>query len=157
MSDTTFLIRLAEDDDDFILGLVPRFVDFPLPAWRRRHECIDGIRKDLLRHLEDEPANSYLFVAEDDSGERVGFIHLQKTQDFFTGRSNCHISDLAVVAAHEGQGVARALLDHAQAWAREHRCQLITLGVLPGNERARALYEAAGFGTDLVRMAKPVH
>jgi ribosomal protein S18 acetylase RimI-like enzyme len=157
MSDTTFLIRLAEDDDDFILGLVPRFVDFPLPAWRRRHECIDGIRKDLLRHLEDEPANSYLFIAEDDDGVRVGFIHLQKTQDFFTGRSNCHISDLAVVTAHEGRGVARALLEHTQEWAREHRCQLITLAVLPGNERARALYEAAGFGTDLVRMAKPVH
>jgi ribosomal protein S18 acetylase RimI-like enzyme len=157
MSDTTFLIRLAEDDDDFILGLVPRFVDFPLPAWRRRHECIDGIRKDLLRHLEDEPANSYLFIAEDDGGERVGFIHLQKTQDFFTGRSNCHISDLAVVTAHEGRGVAKALLEHTQEWAREHRCQLITLAVLPGNERARALYEAAGFGTDLVRMAKPVH
>jgi ribosomal protein S18 acetylase RimI-like enzyme len=157
MSDITFLIRLAEDDDDFILGLVPRFVDFPLPAWRRRHECIDGIRKDLLRHLEDEPANSYLFIAEDDDGERVGFIHLQKTQDFFTGRSNCHISDLAVVTAHEGRGVAKALLEHTQEWAREHRCQLITLAVLPGNERARALYEAAGFGTDLVRMAKPVH
>jgi ribosomal protein S18 acetylase RimI-like enzyme len=156
MSDTTFLIRLAEDDDDFILGLVPRFVDFPLPAWRRRHECIDGIRKDLLRHLEDEPANSYLFIAEDDDGARVGFVHLQKTQDFFTGRSNCHISDLAVVTAHEGRGVARALLEHTQEWAREHRCQLITLAVLPGNERARALYEAAGFGTDLVRMAKPV-
>ena len=156
MSDTTFLIRLAEDDD-FILGLVPRFVDFPLPAWRRRHECIDGIRKDLLRHLEDEPANSYLFIAEDEDGERVGFIHLQKTQDFFTGRSNCHISDLAVVTAHEGRGVAKALLEHVQEWAREHRCQLITLAVLPGNERARALYEAAGFGIDLVRMAKPVH
>ena len=157
MSDTTFLIRLAEDDDDFILGLVPRFVDFPLPAWRRRHECIDGIRKDLLHHLEDEPANSYLFIIEDDQGERVGFIHLQKTQDFFTGRSNCHISDLAVVTAHEGRGVAKALLEHAQDWAREHRCQLITLAVLPGNERARGLYEAAGFGIDLVRMAKPVH
>ena len=157
MSDVTYLIRLAEDDDDFILGLVPRFVDFPLPAWRRRHECIDGIRKDLLRHLEDEPANSYLFIAEDEDGERVGFIHLQKTQDFFTGRSNCHISDLAVVTAHEGRGVAKALLEHVQEWAREHRCQLITLAVLPGNERARALYEAAGFGIDLVRMAKPVH
>ncbi|HEX7815296.1 GNAT family N-acetyltransferase [Dyella sp.] len=156
MSDTPFLIRLAEDDDDFILGLVPRFVDFPLPAWRRRHECIDGIRKDLLRHLEDEPVNSYLFIAEDQDGERVGFIHLQKTQDFFTGRVNGHISDLAVVQANEGRGVARALLDHAHTWAHEHRCHLLTLAVLPGNERARALYEAMGFGMDLLRMAKPV-
>lgn len=156
MADSHFLIRLAEDDDEFILGLVPRFVDFTLPAWRRRHECIEGIRKDLGRHLDEQPANSYVFVAEDDEGARVGFIHLQKTQDFFTGRGNGHISDLAVDPRHEGRGVARALLAHAEDWAHEHQCQLLTLAVFPGNERARALYEAAGYGTDLLRLAKPL-
>ncbi|SFR88569.1 Ribosomal protein S18 acetylase RimI [Dyella sp. OK004] len=156
MTDISFLIRLAEDDDDFILALVPRFVDFTLPPWRRRHECIAGIRKDLARHLEEQPANSFLFVAEDDGGERVGFVHLQKTQDFFTGHTNCHISDLAVAPAHEGKGVGRALLTHAETWAREHRCMLVTLAVFPGNERARALYEANGYGADLLRLAKPV-
>jgi len=156
MSDPSFLIRLAEDDDDFILGLVPRFAEFPLPAWRRRHECIEGIRAELARHLDEAPANSYLFVAEDADGERVGFIHLQKTQDFFTRRGNCHIADLAVSPRHEGRGVGRALLAHAEAWAREHRCRLMTLAVFPGNARARALYEAAGYGADLLRLAKPL-
>ncbi|MFC5743823.1 GNAT family N-acetyltransferase [Dyella tabacisoli] len=156
MRDTTFLIHLAEDDDRFILDLTPRFVDFQLPPWRRRHECIEGIRKDLLRHLEDQPANSYLFIAKDSDGKRVGFMHLQKTQDFFTGRSNCHISDLAVAKEHEGRGVGKALLAHAEDWAREHHCQLVTLAVFPGNERARALYEATGYEPDLLRLAKPV-
>jgi GNAT superfamily N-acetyltransferase len=156
MTDKSLLIRLAEDDDDFILALVPRFVDFTLPPWRRRHECIEGIRKDLLRHLEDQPANSYLFVAEDADGERVGFIHLQRTADFFTGRSNCHISDLAVLPQHEGNGVGQALLVHAEDWAREHHCQLVTLAVFPGNERARALYEHSGYALDLLRLAKSV-
>lgn len=156
MTDTPLLIRLAEDDDDFVLALVPRFMDFSLPPWRRRHECIEGIRRDLLRHLEDQPANSYLFVAEDADGERVGFIHLQRTEDFFSGRSNCHISDLAVAQRHESRGVGRALLAHAEAWAREHQCQMVTLAVFPGNERARALYEANGYATDLLRLAKQV-
>lgn len=156
MTDTSLLIRLAEDDDDFILALVPRFVDFSLPAWRRRHECIEGIRHDLLRHLDDQPANSYLFVAENADGERVGFIHLQRTADFFTGRSNCHISDLAVAPEHEGNGVGKALLAHAEAWARAHHCQLVTLAVFPGNTRARALYEATGYAPDLLRLAKPL-
>ncbi len=155
MTDIPLLIRLAEDDDEFILALVPRFVDFPLPPWRRRHECIEGIRDDLLRHLEDQPANSYLFVAEAD-GERVGFIHLQRTEDFFTGRSNCHVSDMAVAPGHEGRGIGKALLAHAEAWAREHHCQLVTLAVFPGNERARALYESTGYAPDLLRLAKPV-
>jgi hypothetical protein len=76
MTDTPLLIRLAEDDDDFILSLLPRFVDFTLPPWRRRHECIEGIRNDLLRHLDDQPANSYLFVAEDADGEQGKSINL---------------------------------------------------------------------------------
>ncbi|MDE2308215.1 MAG: GNAT family N-acetyltransferase [Xanthomonadaceae bacterium] len=156
MTAASLLIRLAEDDDEFILALVPRFVDFTLPSWRRRHECIEGIRDDLLKHLEEQPANSYLFVAEDADGERVGFIHIQRTADFFTGRSNCHISDLAVLPQHEGKGVGQALLAHAEEWAREHQCQLVTLAVFPGNERARALYEASGYATDLLRLAKPV-
>jgi ribosomal protein S18 acetylase RimI-like enzyme len=158
MSDSTLMIRLAEEeDDDFILEQVPRFADFTLPPWRRRHECIEGIRNDLLRHLEDQPPNSYLFVAEDADGERAGFIHLQRTTDFFTGRSNCHVSDIAVAPSHQGRGVGKLLLAHAEAWASEHQCQLVTLAVFPGNERARALYEAAGYATDLLRLAKPVH
>ncbi|HEV7775515.1 MAG TPA: GNAT family N-acetyltransferase [Luteibacter sp.] len=156
MSDSGFLIRLAEDDDDFILGLVPRFVDFPLPGWRRRNECIEGIRADLARHLDDQPPNSFLFVAENEDGQPVGFVHLQKTQDFFNGRTNCHISDLAVAHEHEGRGVGQALLAHAEEWAREHRCQFVTLAVFPGNERAREMYENNGYGADLLRLAKPV-
>ncbi len=156
MSDTPLLIRLAEDDDDFILALVPRFVDFTLPPWRRRHECIEGIRDDLGRHLDDQPANHFLFVAEDVDGERVGFIELQKTHDFFNGRTNCHINNVAVAPDHEGHGVGRALMAHAEEWAREHHCALVTLAVFPGNERARALYQTCGYATDLLRLVKPV-
>jgi ribosomal protein S18 acetylase RimI-like enzyme len=156
MPDMPLLIRLAEDDDDFILALVPRFVDFTLPPWRRRHECIEGIRGDLRRHLDDQPPNHFLFVAEDADGQRVGFIELQKTQDFFTGRTNCHVNNLAVAPAHEGRGVAKALLAHAESWAHEHRCALLTLAVFPGNERARALYDSCGYATDLLRLVKPV-
>jgi GNAT superfamily N-acetyltransferase len=47
-------------------------------------------------------------------------------------------------------------LAHAEEWAREHHCQLVTLAVFPGNERARALYEATGYAPDLLRLAKPV-
>lgn len=156
MPDNTLQIRLAGDDDDFILALAPRFAAFPLPHWRRRNECIEGIRDDLLRHLEDQPPNSYLFVAETSDGERAGFIHLQRTEDFFNHRSNCHISDLAVAPEHEGKGVAKALLAHAESWARQHQCQMVTLAVFPGNERARGLYEASGYATDLLRLAKPL-
>jgi ribosomal protein S18 acetylase RimI-like enzyme len=157
MNDSPFRIRLAEaEDEQFILDLAEHFVGFELPTWRNRSECANGIRKDLLYHLDEAPPNSFIFVAEDDDGERVGFLHLQKAKDFFTGKTNCHVSDIAAAPGAEGRGVGGALLAFAEEWAREHRCHLITLAVFPGNERARALYDSHGYATDLLRLAKPV-
>jgi len=154
---TEYHIRLAHaDDDEFILGLVERFVEFELPPWRKRSETVAGIRRDIAHHLQETPASTHLFVAENDDGEPLGFMHLQTRKDFFTGAQNCHIADLVVGAAHEGLGVGSAMLRFAQAWAREHRCRHLTLGVFPANERARRLYEAHGFGVEILSMAKPV-
>jgi ribosomal protein S18 acetylase RimI-like enzyme len=61
-----------------------------------------------------------------------------------------------VAAGQEGQGIGRMLLERAQRWAKQHRCKLLTLSVFPGNARARALYESAGFALDLMRMIKRV-
>ncbi|MBS0432527.1 MAG: GNAT family N-acetyltransferase [Proteobacteria bacterium] len=148
--------RAHAEDDDFILSLTARFVDFELPAWRRRNACANGIRRDLKRALDELPSFENLFLAESAAGERLGFLRLQKTRDFFSGHANCHISDLAVLQGHEGKGIGRALLEYAQAWAKQQRCRLITLAVFPGNARALALYERAGFGPDLLRLAKRV-
>lgn len=156
--DTELLVRAAgPDDDDFVLGLAHRFVDFELPKWRRRNVVLEGIRRDLSRHLEDQPPGSFMFVVEDDSnGERLGFIHLQLVTDFFTGHQNCHISDLAVIEAADGRGVGQALLKYGESFAREHRCERLQLAVFPGNERARKIYEEAGFGIEMLRMVKPL-
>lgn len=154
---TNIKIRVADAGDDaFILSLIARFVDFDLPTWRKRNDCAAGIRRDISNALREAPANEVLFIAEDESIERVGFLRLQKTRDFFSGKANCHISDLAVAPGHDGKGVGRALLACAHAWARKQRCTLITLAVFPGNARAHKLYERAGFGPDLLRMAKRV-
>ena len=150
-------IRLAHaDDDEFILSLSERFVAFELPAWRKRGETLAGIRDDIARHLRDLPAGSHLFVAETDDGERCGFLHLQTHKDFFTGALNCHISDIVVAPDFEGSGVGSELIVYAERWAKQHRCRHVTLAVFPGNERARAFYERRGFGTELLRMVKPV-
>lgn len=150
-------IRAAGDGDaDFILSLVPRFVDFPLPKGRRKRDCAAAIRADLERALRAPADDEAFFMANDAHGERTGFLHLQVTRDFFAGTRNCHIADLAVARGHEGCGIGRALLEHAQAWARSHQCERLTLAVFPGNTRARALYESAGFEVELMRMSRPV-
>jgi len=148
-------VRLAHaDDDEFILSLAARLVDFELPPWRKPKETLAGIRTDIARHLRELPAATHLFVAEDDAGERLGFLHLQTQKDFFTGVLNCHIADLVVAADCDGKGVGSALIAFAEQWAKEHRCRHVTLSVFPGNARARELYRRHGYGDELVRMAK---
>ena len=148
--------EVRADDAEFILALVPRFVAFELPPWRDRDETTDGVRRDIERHLADRPEGTHLFVAETAAGKRAGFLHLQATRDFFTGSPNCHISDIAVAADMDGHGIGARLLSFAESWAREHDCRFLTLGVFPGNARARALYERHGYGVELLRMVKAV-
>lgn len=143
------------DDDAFILALAGRFTDFPLPRGRDRATTDAGIRADLARHLHERPDASHFFVIEDPAG-RAGFVHLQLVDDFFGAGLLCHVSDLAIAPGHEGRGLARRLLEHAEAFARDRGCVRLTLAVFEGNLRARTLYERFGFGTDLLRMGKPL-
>jgi ribosomal protein S18 acetylase RimI-like enzyme len=141
------------DDDAFILGFVERFTDFPLPAGRDRDTLSNGIHEDLAQKLRERPASSHFFVIEDHR-QRAGFVHLQLVDDFFGGGLLCHISDLAVSPGYEGRGLAGRLLEHSESFGRQHACIRLTLGVFPGNSRARALYERYGFGVDMLRMGK---
>ena len=64
----------------------------------------------------------------------------------FAARPLLNIHDLAVLPAFRGYGVGRALLQAAELRARERGCCKLTLEVRQDNERARSLYERAGFG-----------
>ena len=44
-----------------------------------------------------------------------------------------------------GTGLGTALIQHALTWGRDHGIEMVRLGVLDSNPRARALYERLGF------------
>ena len=52
---------------------------------------------------------------------------------------------LTVARDHRGIGVGRALLRGVEEWARDKRVDRIQLTVYPHNEKAIALYKAAGY------------
>ncbi|MBE0672002.1 MAG: GNAT family N-acetyltransferase [Anaerolineales bacterium] len=143
-------------DVDFIESLVSRFSEFSLPEWRQKEE-IDGANLTSLKKAMEFPEpDSVIYIAEDETGKRAGFIHLQLQLDYFNGKKVCYISDLAVDAAFERHGIGRILLKKAEEWAYTQHCQMISLYVFSNNSRARRVYEKLGFHEEVIKYLKPL-
>jgi len=78
--------------------------------------------------------------------EAVGLANCFTVFSTFAARPLVNIHDLAVAAEWRGRGIGRALLGAVEAHAREVGAAKVTLEVLSGNEPAKALYRATGFG-----------
>jgi RimJ/RimL family protein N-acetyltransferase len=96
-------------------------------------------------------AHAAVFVAEHDDGEIVGRLSVGRDPH----PSSSHVADvgLMVAMAARRQGVGRALLEAAIAWARTAGVRKLELHVFPWNEAAIALYEAVGFEREGYRKA----
>jgi ribosomal protein S18 acetylase RimI-like enzyme len=143
-------------DNEFILSLVSRFSEFELPEWRDRAEIDDTNQASIQRALGKPGPDSAIFIAEDENEKQAGFIHLQTETDYFRDEKYGYISDLAVDASFEGQGIGRKLLETAEEWARTKGYRLLALYVFAGNTRARQLYEKYGFKEEVIKYVKAV-
>lgn len=147
-------IRPATPTDlDFILALLPSYAEFGLPPWRDADVMVRTDSEVLTAALQSGAA---IFIAEDQTQNPLGFIHLHPGSDHYFKAKQCHISDLIVAPAGRGQGVGKLLMAQAEAWAQDNGYQRLTLNVFDGNERARKLYEELGFGADVVKYIKEI-
>jgi ribosomal protein S18 acetylase RimI-like enzyme len=80
-----------------------------------------------------------------DGAEAVGVCVAFVGYSTFHARPLLNIHDLAVLPAHRGRGVGRALLAAAEEMAQGAGCCKLTLEVLEDNLPARSLYERFGF------------
>jgi GNAT superfamily N-acetyltransferase len=144
----------SPDDREFILGLVPELLAFDSPpAWRDARQMTDVDVRVISEALEGGTAGATVLVAEDERGQRLGFIHLCEEEDYYDGACG-HVGDVVVSAKARGRGVGTALLSAGERWARERGYRLLTLNVFMANARARKLYEANGFRPETVRHVK---
>lgn len=69
--------------------------------------------------------------------------------------SSAHLEALVVADNAEGQGVGGSLLAAAEEEARQRGALSMSLHVFARNQRARKVYERAGFDGELIRYIKP--
>ena len=115
---------------------------------------VERDRAVLTKALDESGADAALFVAEDDSGNPLGFIHLTTADDYYSDRETGHIADIVVAPNVAGQGVGSALIAYAEEWAAARGFAMLTLNVFTANHLARDLYRKLGFEEEWIRCIK---
>jgi ribosomal-protein-alanine N-acetyltransferase len=103
---------------------------FPEDAWSEQ------MLRDELR---EQPRTRHYVVAEEPSGEIVGYAGLAAAG----GQGD--VQTIAVRADRQGRGLGAALLTELLAEAGRRGCEEVFLEVRADNDRARTLYERFGF------------
>ncbi len=92
-----------------------------------------------------------VLVAESDSGAVVGLLTCWRAEDATditvvpAARVHLYVSELFVLEAWRGKGLAGALLAEAEHHARSIGIAQVTIGSLAANSSARRAYAKAGF------------
>ena len=108
-------------------GLIP-------PSWDERRAAV-ALRQAIDSH------DSAVIVAEDDSGELVGFITGYQDMHSVRFGYRAWVEDLAVHPERRSEGIGKALLDAAKAWARERGATHLELDSSDARGDAHRFYE----------------
>jgi GNAT superfamily N-acetyltransferase len=130
-------------DEAFVVGLVPRFVEHGAADGHSPETVIEGTARVLREALRERRPGELLLIAEDEHGERAGFVYAVTARDFFTGEDYAHVSEIAV--ARSGGGAGAALMDAVDSWARERGFPMVSLNVVEENVAAQRFYERLGY------------
>ncbi len=88
------------------------------------------------------------FVAEDDGGRIVAFVHTMPARDDDADAATGEVTSIYASPSAWGTGAGRELMTAAVDHLRSAGYRTATLWVLDTNTRARRFYELAGFAPD---------
>ncbi len=141
----TITVRLADYADAAdaarVVALLDSYARDPMGGGKA---LSDDVRERLVPGLAAHAgAFSLLAFAGD---EALGLANCITGFSTFAARPLVNIHDMAVLPEARGKGVGRALMLAVEAEARTRGACKITLEVLSGNDTAKGLYAALGYG-----------
>lgn len=96
----------------------------------------------------------FVTVATPERSVRIACLWLGIAIDQITGNRHPHIFAIYVAPAYRRQGIGRALLQHAEAWAKSQGYTQIGLQVFTTNQPAIALYQQLGYQPRAISMIR---
>jgi ribosomal protein S18 acetylase RimI-like enzyme len=96
-------------------------------------------------------------VAVEDNGAICGYAAIMfGVKDQLTGQPEAYVSELHVWPDYRERGVAKGLLDMAEAYAVQRGVPYLSITLPAANAGAMKLFQAAGFHAETVRLTKKV-
>ncbi len=141
-------VRRAEARDlDELAGLFAELLAHHAaiePAFRVRADAGERLPKLLARQLRDP--DIAIFVWEESRGP-VAFcsVRVEPAPAAMLETSRAEIADLGVRADRRRNGVGRALVEAARAWARSRGAERLEVRVAVRNREGQAFWRALGF------------
>ena len=140
-------------DHDALLALAPRLTE-NIPPWFDRDAFLTAALNWVESSVKNIGPDQAVYVARDPNQLPIGFITVTHTRHF-TGADHAYIGELVVAQQHENQGIGRALISAAEAWATDHNLTYITLETGGyNNAHARNFYAHLGYHEDTIKLGK---
>ncbi|GAB6262249.1 GNAT family N-acetyltransferase [Photobacterium sp. R1] len=115
-------------------------VEVLFDAYRQFYEQssdLEAARLFIAMRLEAQ--DSVIFLAQNETGEALGFVQLYPSFSSVAMKRMWYLNDLYVAENDRHQGVARALLKHVETFAKETNALTVKLATAASNEKAKAL------------------
>jgi len=142
MSTPTFFVRRAAPEDLDALSVL-------FDAYRvfyEKESNPEGARTFMSSRL--AKGDSVIFIAEDASGEHLGFTQLYPLFSSVRMKSVWLLNDLYVAQGARRRGVGHSLMIRAQAFAKETGAAGLELATAKDNEEAKSVYHDLGWELD---------
>ena len=140
MTDVTF--RPAREED--LAEIVALMADDPLGATRESKKGSLAPYARAFEEIDADPNN--LVIVADDGDRVVGCLQVTFIANLsFKGGTRALIEAVRVADSHQGQGLGRAIMEHAVALAKERQCRMVQLTSNKQRPDALKFYERIGF------------
>lgn len=139
-----FSIRPARIDDvETILHFIHQLAEY-----ENLSDQVETTRENILQYGFSERPIFYTLLAEDETGQPVGFSLFYLSFSTFVSKPTLYVEDLFVAPEHRNQGIGKAFFREFIDIAKKRGYGRIEWAVLDWNDDAIKLYDALG--------AKPV-